>query len=285
MGLLVCQRSYSPTQDLFEMERMNYIAPTWYFNQGNELCFQTSIPHHTTIIHDVLPVHPPITREPSTVEPKRPALGAGAGAAAPAVKDADDGENRCSKKRKTIHRDVERLRRQEMSMLYMLLKSKLPRDFLKAKGSCYLLFLLSPLQFFWCLRVWVFLNDLQGKRSISDHMNEAANYIKHLQKKIQELEEKRDHLRRVTLSSSNTKSTHCEGSSSSPQVRVRNTFAGAAVAVVGQLGQEVPLSRVIKALVEEGLNVIMSVSTFINAQWVYSLECEVHIFLPVIVEF
>ncbi|KAJ8650371.1 hypothetical protein MRB53_003394 [Persea americana] len=221
------------------MESMNYIAPTWYFNQGNELCFQTSIPHHTTIIPDVLPVHPSITREPSTVEPKRPALGA----TAPAVKDADDGENRCSKKRKIIHRDVERQRRQEMSMLYMLLKSKLPRDFLK------------------------------GKRSISDHMNEAANYIKHLRKKIQELEEKRDLLRRVTLSSSNPKSTHCEGSSSSPQVTVRNTFAGAAVAVVGQQGQEVPLSRVIKALVEEGLNVI-SISTCINAQWVYSLECE-----------
>lgn len=126
------------------MERMNYIAPTWYFNQGNELCFQTSIPHHTTIIHDV---HPPITREPPTVEPKRPALGAGAGAAAPAVNDADDGENRGSKKRKIIHRDVERLRRQEMSTLYMLLKSKLPRDFLKAKESCYLLPSLSFIVF------------------------------------------------------------------------------------------------------------------------------------------
>lgn len=134
---------------------------------------------------------------------------------------------------------------------------------------------------------WVFLNGLlQGKKSISEHMNEAANYIKHQQKKIQELTEKRDLLqRRVILSPSNSKSSHChEGIfSSSPLVEVMTTFVGAAVVIVCQPGHEVPLSRVISSLIEEGLNVI-SVSTSINAQWVYSLECEVHIFLSVIVK-
>lgn len=150
MGLLVFQRSYSPTQDLFEMESMNYIAaPTWYFNQGNELCFQTSIPHHTNIIHDMLTVHPHMlvdcTREPSTLEPKRPASGRGAAAKA----TSDDEDHRCSKKRKIMHRDVERQRRKEMSTLHALLRSLLPDDFLKARN--HVSFFNSSLTFFFFL--------------------------------------------------------------------------------------------------------------------------------------
>lgn len=117
---------------------------------------------------------------------------------------------------------------------------------------------------------------LQGKRSISDHMTEAANYINHLKSKIQELEEKRDRMRWLIASSNNSGSPQIEGSSSSPYISVRATLIGAAVVIVCELGHELPLSRVIAALVEEGLNVI-SILISKNKQLVYTtIECEVH---------
>ncbi|ERN14606.1 transcription factor bHLH36 [Amborella trichopoda] len=68
--------------------------------------------------------------------------------------------------RKMSHREVERQRRHEMATLCVSLRSLLPHEYLK------------------------------GKRSISDQVTQASSYIAHKQKKIRELIEVRDDLRR-----------------------------------------------------------------------------------------
>ncbi|KAL5817725.1 hypothetical protein ACOSQ3_026103 [Xanthoceras sorbifolium] len=158
-----------------------------------------------------------------------------------------DNENSGScdpKKKKIMHRDIERQRRQETATLYRALRSLLPHQYLK------------------------------GKRSISDHMHEAVNYIKHLQNKIQELSERRDELRRLSSSSTSsttcTASEYCAPSHEEDTVTVRPCLAGVEVVV-----STVSLSRVLQVLIGQGISIVNCVSTRINEKLLHTLECEV----------
>ncbi|CAA0311138.1 Transcription factor bHLH125 [Arabidopsis thaliana] len=86
-----------------------------------------------------------------------------------ANKNDDDRE---SKKMK--HRDIERQRRQEVSSLFKSLRTLLPFQY------------------------------IQGKRSTSDHIVQAVNYIKDLQIKIKELNEKRNRVKKVISATTTT---------------------------------------------------------------------------------
>ncbi|KAJ8626364.1 hypothetical protein MRB53_019671 [Persea americana] len=236
------------------LESMNYVAPSFHFQQGDEMYFQNPISllqqqqQQQQAIQDMFVVGPSVG-----VEDRHPAVKVpttqrrNMGAPVPINEDPND-DTRNNKKRKIIHRDVERQRRHEMAMLYSSLRSLLPIEYLK------------------------------GKRSISDHMNEAANYIKHQQKKIKEMTERRDALRRIVLPpSSDPAALHMNGDFPAPSVAVAPCLVGVEV-MIGSVSllDGVPLAMVIQALEEEeGLPVLSCVFTNVNEQLIYTLQCQI----------
>ncbi|XP_039000167.1 transcription factor bHLH36-like [Hibiscus syriacus] len=151
----------------------------------------------------------------------------------------------CDKyKKQKLHREIERQRRQDMASLYASLRYLLPGEYIK------------------------------GKRSISDHMNEAVNYIKHLEKKVKELDSKRRQLKRVSnpasVGSGTTKTT------SDHRFIIRPCFTGIEIMFRCAVGdQDLPLSRVLSVLVDEGLPVFSCVSTKSEEYLLHTIQTQV----------
>ncbi|XP_012090753.1 transcription factor bHLH36-like [Jatropha curcas] len=159
------------------------------------------------------------------------------------IDDDDDDSNK-----RIMHRDVERRRRQEMATLYTCLRNLLPFEYVK------------------------------GKRAISDHVDQAVKYIKHLQEKIEEFSLRRDEIKR----SSNLKVVGPEitenklNRSPSTNVVVRSSFVGVEVVINSGFGeQDLQLSKVLELLLEEGLNVVNCVSTNVQQRVIHTIQCEV----------
>ncbi|XVF51597.1 hypothetical protein PTKIN_Ptkin04bG0197000 [Pterospermum kingtungense] len=160
------------------------------------------------------------------------------------VKDGNPTDN---KMKKIIHRDIERQRRQEMTLLYATLRSQLPLEYLK------------------------------GKRSISDHMHEAVKYIKHLQNRIMELRDKRDELIKGS-SDLQTPGSMVEGqpkpdTSDDSVVVVRACFIGVEISIKTGLRQGLlPLSNVLDFIVSQGLSVVNCISTRVNERVLHTIN-------------
>ncbi|KAM1029357.1 hypothetical protein ACFX13_042573 [Malus domestica] len=163
-----------------------------------------------------------------------------------------DKPNDDDEKKKMMHREIEKKRRQEMANLYGSLRSVLPLEFIK------------------------------GKRSLADHMNEAVNYIKHLQKRIKIFGAKRDELKMG--SSSNLSARNLDhgsigslSTSTSTLVAVHPCLAGVEIVVStdGSAKQFFLLSRMLKILLGQGLSVISCATAQVNKRLVYTIQSEV----------
>ncbi|XP_076908790.1 transcription factor bHLH118-like [Bidens hawaiensis] len=140
--------------------------------------------------------------------------------------------------RKMVHRETEKKRREDISKLYASLGGLLP------------------------------LNVVKGRRSISDCIQQAVNYIKHMQENIELLSVKRDKIKKmrdknvkesllnvVSISSSNGGSFEIQINSCS----IEDGFS---------------LSKILKALLDDGLDVINCTSKKINKRLLHSIQSE-----------
>ncbi|KAL4604305.1 hypothetical protein ACB092_10G184100 [Castanea dentata] len=109
-----------------------------------------------------------------------------------------------------IRRDTERQRRKKMAILNASLRSLLPMEMIK------------------------------GKRSVSDHTNEAMNYITYLKNKIQELSVRRNELKSL----------------SNLSVVVQPCCDGVQILVTTNVNEGLLLSEVLETLLREGLDVV-----------------------------
>ena len=131
--------------------------------------------------------------------------------------------------------------------------------------------------FFFFFFLW-----FQGKRSISDHVQEATNYIKDLQNGIQELSHKRDKLKSLNTSGS----SNCVAPPQNPHSRasdsiiVRSSSVGMEVMINTAFTEGLPLSRVVNVLTGEGLSIISCISSKVNERLLHTIESQVLNYQP-----
>ena len=110
---------------------------------------------------------------------------------------------------------------------------------------------------------------------MSDNMQEAVNYISHLQKRVEELRAKRDELKNTSDQVTERGESTCLTSCVQESVAVEASRAGVRVIVRTPLSGGVSVSRVLDLLLREGLVVVSCVSTNLEERSLHSIESEV----------
>ncbi|KAL1531467.1 transcription factor bHLH36-like [Salvia divinorum] len=156
-----------------------------------------------------------------------------------ASKSNEENKESDDKMKKSMHREIERQRRQEMSTLYASLRELLPLEYIK------------------------------GKRSVSDHMHEAANYIKDMEMKIEELQSRRDELKNASPSNSFDLPNY---------VTVNCCYDGVEILMNCGIkeGYGFALSRVIMELIQSELDVVACISNKVNGRFLYKIQAQVN---------
>ena len=116
---------------------------------------------------------------------------------------------------------------------------------------------------------------------MSDHVLEAINYIKHMEKNIGELEVKRDKLRNLTGESSNLDSKRVNETNSLSITFTVEPCSGGGFEILMKNyltdNNWLPLSRILDVLLDEGITVVNCVCTKVNEECLYTIQTEVRL--------
>jgi len=105
-------------------------------------------------------------------------------------------------------------------------------------------------------------------------MNEAVNYIKHMQSNIKELVAKRDELKKLS-NYSNMENSH-EGLHTSCNFTVHENNGVIGIEITSGFREERPkVSKLLQLLIQEGLEVVSCLSSEVNGRLLHSVQCEV----------
>nr|VDC64116.1 unnamed protein product [Brassica rapa] len=125
----------------------------------------------------------------------------------------------------------------------------------------------------------------RGKRSSSDHVQEAVNYIKDFEKKIKEISLKRDRIKRSLSHSSSTgecsirslESSYCSCDGDTHiNVKVRTCLVGIEIVASCCFRQESCLSSILQLLVQEQcLDVVSCISSRLHPRFIHTIVCEI----------
>lgn len=142
----------------------------------------------------------------------------------------------------------------------------------------------------------IILINIQGKRSTSDHISQAVKYIKDIQNKIKELNEKKNRIKKLSastegctssLSSSSSLSTSTLSSSCScvgdkhVTVVVMPCLVGVEIIISCCLGRNKScLSSVLQILAQEQrLSVVSCLSKRLNQRFIHTIVSQVKLLL------
>ncbi|KAL0682415.1 hypothetical protein Bca4012_049262 [Brassica carinata] len=115
----------------------------------------------------------------------------------------------------------------------------------------------------------------RGKRSTSDQVNEAINYITYLEKKIKELSLRRDEL--MLLSRGTRLDDSKDEMETMNHVVVRQCLVGVEIVLSSRSCRGQPrLSSVLQVLSENGLCLLNSTSSIVDDRLIYTLQAGVN---------
>nr|XP_027102918.1 transcription factor bHLH120-like [Coffea arabica] len=113
---------------------------------------------------------------------------------------------------------------------------------------------------------------------MSDHVLEAINYIKHMEKNIGEFEVKRDKLRNLTGESSNLDSKKVNETNSLSITFTVEPCSGGGFEILMKNyltdNNWFSLSRILDVLLDEGITVVNCVCTKVNEECLYTIQTE-----------